>query len=220
MSTIQSTGPDTQDMVIVHRVFRREFHLLPDLISRVAEGNTERAAVVAEHLTDLTSGLHHHHEGEDDLLWPLLLERATLQTDLVHRMESQHAALSAALDQIGKLTPTWVATANAAGRDELAKAVRQASVILDEHMGEEEQEILPLVRKHLTVEQWSKLGKRGAETFQDKRKRMIFLGALLEETSPEEERTFLSNLPAPIRALWKVLGRRQYAAYIRLVRAA
>jgi len=220
MSTIQSTEPDTHDMVIVHRVFRREFHLLPDLISRVAEGNTERAAVVAEHLTDLTSGLHHHHEGEDDLLWPLLLERATLQTDLVHRMESQHAALSTSLDQVDKLAPAWAATANATDRDALAKAVREASVILDEHMGEEEREILPLARQHLTAEQWNKLGERGAKSIQDKRKRLLFLGMLLEETSPEEARDFMHHIPPPVRVIWKLVGRRQYAAYIRLIRSA
>jgi hemerythrin-like domain-containing protein len=218
MSTVAE--PDTHDMVVVHRVFRREFHLLPDLISRVAEGNTERAAVLAEHLTDLVSSLHHHHDGEDDLLWPPLLQEATLQADLVHRMESQHAALSTALDQVDKLAPAWAATANAADRDELVKAVREASVILDEHMGEEEQEILPLVRKHLTAEQWDKLGERGAKSIQDKRKRLLFLGMLLEETSPQEEQAFMKNIPAPVRLLWKVVGRRQYAAYIARLRTA
>jgi hemerythrin-like domain-containing protein len=220
MSTIQSTEPDTHDMVVVHRVFRREFHLLPDLISRVAEGNTERAAVLAEHLTDLVSSLHHHHDGEDDLLWPLLLERATLHTDLVHRMESQHAALSASLEQVDKLAPAWAATASVADRDALTKAVRKASVILDEHMGEEEREILPLARQHLTVEQWDKLGERGAKSIQDKRKRLLFLGMLLEETSPEEERKFMKNIPPPVRVLWKLIGRRQYAGYTRLIRSA
>lgn len=220
MSAIQSAEPDTHEMVIVHRVFRREFHLLPDLISRVEVGNTQRAAVLAEHLTDIVAALHHHHENEDELLWPPLLERATPQTELVLRMEAQHTALGVSLDEIDKLSPAWVTAANAADRDELTKAVRQASVILDEHMGEEEQEILPLIRKHITVEEWSKVGKRGADSIQDKRKRMLFLGAILEETTPEEERTFLSNLPAPIRVLWKVLGRRQYAAYLRLIRSA
>jgi hypothetical protein len=146
------------------------------------------------------------------------LETATLHADLVHRMEFQHAALSTALDRIDKLTPAWRATANTDDRDALAQAVREASAIVDEHMAEEEQEILPLVRKYLTVEQWSKLGERGAESIDDKHKRLLFLGAILEDTSAQEEREFLSHLPAPVRLLWRFLGRRQYETYIRRVR--
>ncbi|MEV6416045.1 hemerythrin domain-containing protein [Kribbella sp. NPDC051718] len=210
--------PDTHEMVIIHRVFRRELGLLPGLISQVTVGDTGRAALVGEHLTDIVSSLHHHHEGEDDLLWPPLLATATLEKDLIHRMESQHAALSTALDQIDKLAPAWAATANQADRDALATAVRDASTILEEHMGEEEQQILPLVRQYLTAEQWNKLGERGAKSIEDKRKRLLFLGMILEECSPEEERDFLKKMPAPVRVLWKVVGRRAYDGYVRMIR--
>ncbi|NEA30412.1 hemerythrin domain-containing protein [Streptomyces sp. SID13031] len=210
--------PNTHEMVIIHRVFRREFRLLPDLIGHVAVGDTERAALVGEHLTDIVSSLHHHHEGEDDLLWPPLLKQATLEADLIHRMESQHASLSTALDQVDKLTPAWAATANQADRDALATAVRDAAVVLEEHMGEEEQEILPLVREHLTAEQWNKLGERGAKSIDDKRKRLLFLGMILEDCSPAEERDFLKRMPAPVRVLWRLIGRRSYDGYVRLIR--
>jgi hemerythrin-like domain-containing protein len=210
--------PDTHEMVIIHRVFRREFGLLPELIGRVAVGDTERASLVGEHLTDVVFSLHHHHEGEDDLLWPPLLETATLETDLIHRMESQHTALSSALEQIDKLTPAWAATANQADRDGLAAAVTEATAILEEHMGEEEREILPLVREHLTAEQWNKLGERGAKAIDDKRKRLLFLGMILEDCSPEEEREFLKKMPAPVRVLWKIVGRRSYDGYVRVLR--
>jgi hemerythrin-like domain-containing protein len=210
--------PDTHEMVIIHRVFRREFGLLPDLIDHVTVGDTERAALVGEHLTDVVFSLHHHHEGEDDLLWPPLLEQATLEAELIQRMEDQHAALSTALDQIDKLTPAWAATANQADREALATAVKEAAVILEQHMGEEEQQILPLVREHLTAEQWNKLGERGAKAIDDKRKRLLFLGMILEDCSPEEEREFLKEMPAPVRVLWKLIGRRSYDGYVRLIR--
>jgi iron-sulfur cluster repair protein YtfE (RIC family) len=210
--------PDTGEMVIVHRVFRREFRLLPDLIGHAAVGDTGRAAVLAEHLGDVVTALHHHHEGEDDLLWPPLLAQASLEADLIHRMEYQHASLSTALDQIDKLTPAWATTANQADRDALATAVKEAAAILEEHMGEEEQQILPLVREHLTVEQWNKLGERGAKSIDDKRKRLLFLGMILEECSPEEEREFMKKIPAPVRVLWKLIGRRSYDGYVRIIR--
>ncbi|HZO70165.1 MAG TPA: hemerythrin domain-containing protein [Kribbellaceae bacterium] len=75
MSSTIGTKPDTQDMVIVHRAFRREFRLMPDLVADVADGNVRRAAVLAGHCRDIATGLQHHHETEDDLLWPVLLAR-------------------------------------------------------------------------------------------------------------------------------------------------
>ncbi|GAA1522653.1 hemerythrin domain-containing protein [Kribbella lupini] len=216
MST--GTKPDTHAMVVVHRVFRREFDLLPDLIEGVRAGDTARAAVLAEHLTDLVGALHHHHQAEDDLIWPLLLDRATLHQNLVHRMEAQHTALESALDRIDQLTPQWQRSADPAEGRELAAVVREASALLREHLGEEERDILPVIAEHLTVEEWGKVGERGANSIVDKRKRLLFLGAILEDASPQEQRESLGELPPPVRVLWKLAGRRAYGGYTRLIR--
>jgi hypothetical protein len=48
----------------------------------------------------------------------------------------------------------------------------------------------------------------------------VFLGMILEDASAEEERDFLTKMPAPVRLVWKLIGRRQYAAYVQNVRAA
>ncbi|WP_020390704.1 hemerythrin domain-containing protein [Kribbella catacumbae] len=213
-----SAQPDTHDMVVVHRVFRREFRLLPDLVGQVAEGNTARSAVLAEHLTDLVAALHHHHLNEDELLWPPLLQRATLHTELVHRMKSQHEALSAVLDRIEQVLPTWAATAGKADGAELAAALRDVSSLLELHLGEEEQEVLPLAREHLSLEEWAEIGNRGASSIETKRKRLLFLGMILEDASEQERQSFLAKLPAPVRALWKLVGRRSYDGYVRVIR--
>ncbi|WP_432937742.1 hemerythrin domain-containing protein [Kribbella sp. CA-253562] len=216
MST--GTKPDTHAMVVVHRVFQREFDLLPDLVEGVRDGDTKRAAVLAEHLSDLVAALHHHHQAEDDLIWPVLLERASLHTDLVHRMEAQHAALGALLDRIQRLTPVWGRTASRVEGEDLAATVREASAVLRQHLAEEEDEILPVIAEHLTVEEWGKVGERGANGIQDKRKRLLFLGAILEQASPDEQREFMGELPPPVRVLWKVVGGRAYYNYTRLIR--
>src|SRR3954470_5878126 len=71
-------APDTSDMVVVHRVFRREIHLLPVQVEAVPDGEGPRFDLVAAHAAELFSGLHHHHTAEDELLWPRLRERAPL----------------------------------------------------------------------------------------------------------------------------------------------
>ena len=66
---------DALDMLVVHRVFRREFHDMSGLIAGVAAGDTARAKVVGEHLRFMLAALHHHHAAEDELVWPKLHSR-------------------------------------------------------------------------------------------------------------------------------------------------
>ncbi len=105
---------DTRIMPVVHTLFRRELRLAGGLLRGVAEGDTGRAAVVADHLDLVGEILHHHHCAEDELLWPLLLARVPDElAPIVHLMESQHGRVDALLTEIGELRPRWAATARA-----------------------------------------------------------------------------------------------------------
>jgi len=89
---VSTSGPgvDTHEMVLMHRVIRREFGQLPRLF-RSAANNRARSKVVGAHAREMLDFLHTHHTGEDELLFPLLRERATLDPELMDRMDAQHA---------------------------------------------------------------------------------------------------------------------------------
>jgi hemerythrin-like domain-containing protein len=202
---------DTWEMVLVHRAFRREFRMLPGLIRAVADGDRARAEVIGAHLQNLTDALHHHHSAEDELLWPILVGRVGLRADLVHRMEAQHERLAVLLTRIGELNPRWRATAGAAVRDELAAVLASTSVGLDEHLADEEDEILPLVSEHISRAEWDRLNARAQEAIPKNKLAFVFVGSILEEASPREETMFLAQLPAPVRVIYRLVGRGIYA---------
>jgi hemerythrin-like domain-containing protein len=191
-------------------VFRREFGRMPDLIRGVLNGDRDRARVIADWISDLTKALHHHHSGEDDLLWPVLLQRVNLQSELIHQMESQHEQLSALLDRAEELLSEWTVDAKTAAGTALADVLEQASTLLDVHLAEEETEILPLVSEYLTPAEWAALGKRGQESLPKNSKAFVFLGAILQDASESEQAAFLQMLPAPIRLSWRLFGGRVY----------
>jgi hemerythrin-like domain-containing protein len=209
--------PDTHEMVIVHRAFRREFRLAPELIAQVAAGDTARVEVVAEHVADLVWGLHHHHHGEDELLWPKLIQRAKPDVDLIELMEAQHVRISAALDGVETLVGPWRTSADPEAGAALATAIEAMSAALAEHLDQEEAQILPLAEQHLSVPEWQQLGKNAVDNL-PKSKRLIFLGMILEDTSDEERVEFLRNIPPPVRVLWRLLGVRSYQKYVAKVR--
>jgi hemerythrin-like domain-containing protein len=210
--------PDTHDMFVVHRVFRREVALMPRLIRNVRPGDTTRAAVVADHHRGYALGLHHHHTGEDQLIWPLLLARVDLEAELVLRMEQQHERVAAGLDEVAALLPEWERTADPATGEAIAEALESHQAALLEHLHDEETHLLPLIEEHLTVAEYGKLNERfAAETPKDKL--LLFLGALLEEATPEEAADIMRNLPAPAKLAWRFIGKRQYARSTRRVRS-
>lgn len=218
MTDARTDRPHTHEMVVIHRVFRREFRLLPDLLDTVRAGDTARANLLADHADDLVTALHHHHDGEDELLWPKLLERASMHTALIERMESQHQALADALQEVERLVPRYREQAGADVRDELSAALRQVSHVLDQHLSEEEVEILPITAEHLTTAEWDELGERGMESI-PKPKLVLFLGMILEDADDAERRAFLAKLPLMGRLMWHAVGRRQYARYVHTVRS-
>jgi hemerythrin-like domain-containing protein len=210
--------PDTQDMVVVHRVFRREFRLAPRMVRGVVEGDVARASLVAAHVTELATMLHHHHTGEDELVWPRLEERAAPAAELVARMEAQHETVAGLLDACADLVPAWGAAADVDRRDRLAGLLEQLSEALDEHLDEEEREILPLVQEHLTAAEWAELGERGAAGI-PKSRLLVLLGHILEECSPQERAAFLGHMPPPARLMYRLLGQRRWTRETAVLRA-
>jgi hypothetical protein len=200
--------PDTHDMYVVHRVFRRESTLMPRLVRNVRPGDTARAVRVARHFRDYQLGLHEHHTGEDELIWPLLLQRVDLEAELVLRMEEQHQRVAGSLDSVSEMLPEWERTGR--GGEPIAVALEAHHEALLEHL-------LALIEEHLTAAEYNQLGERfAAETPKDKL--LFFLGALLEEATPAEAAEMTRNLPRPAKVIWRFYGRRKYARSTRELR--
>ncbi len=218
-STTEQTLTDVHDMYVVHRAFRREFTLIPQLIRGVAPGDLARAAVLAQHARRVLAGLEMHHTGEDALLWPKLLERATPSAPLVHRMEAQHHRVEELTAQLAEVLPRWEAEARPAVGEELAATFDALRVALLEHLDDEERHILPLAERHITPQEWAGLGEHGmAKT--KKSELPILLGSILEEATPEERAMMSGSVPAPVRLLVRTVFAWQYRRYIRKVRTA
>jgi hemerythrin-like domain-containing protein len=205
-------------MVVVHRVFRRESALLPRTVRAVPDGASARAAQVGAYLTDYMSGLHHHHTLEDELIWPLLRARAADAEALVARMEEQHDRIDSTLEAVAAWEPHWRRSADSVAGQELALALEEHRLALLDHLDDEERLVLPLVAEHLTVDEWDLVGRRGLENL-PKNKVMIAIGAILEDATAQERAHFLGRAPLLGRLAWKLVGRRQYTAACRTLRA-
>jgi hemerythrin-like domain-containing protein len=212
------TATDTRDMVLVHRVFRRELRLLPLMIRGVPDGDTAAAGRVYRHAREMIDVLHHHHQHEDELLWPRLLRRAPVDAALVTRMQAQHDAIAEILRRVDLGLPAWRQTACHPEADSLASDISELHARLEEHLDEEEQHVLPIVERTVTPAEWDELGQRGFAAM-PRHRALVFLGHILESASPAERTRFLRRVPPPVRVLYRLIGKRAFARETATLRA-
>lgn len=203
-----TTGVDTRDMLLIHRVIRREMDRLPGLIRTARD--RPRAALIGAHAGEMLDFLHVHHTGEDELLWPVLRPRVSLDGDLIDRMEAQHGEIAAAIADVRRQLPAWASSADPETGEKIAARLEAASGVLTAHLAEEEERILPLVAAHFSQQEWDALGKHGFAAVPGRR-RLIILGHILHETDEAERGRFLRQVPPPARLAFNLVGRRQYA---------
>jgi hypothetical protein len=85
---------DVGELHLVHTMLRREFSLLPDLIRAAGRNDAKRRARIGAHAQFVCQVLRAHHEGEDLVLGPLLLERAEAEaTEIVAVVGEEHQAM-------------------------------------------------------------------------------------------------------------------------------
>ncbi len=216
MTTAQSLdapGCNTDDMFIVHGLFRSGFRDAPLVVRDVATGDGERVGVVAGHIRLLVGRLHGHHHIEDDLLWDQLEAKAPACALHIGLMRRQHAAMSDALDRAEAAAAAWEREPTAKNQGATAAALDEVNAHMREHFGDEEQLILPAASKAMSQREWNRLSERGRAEV-DRSQMFIQLGYMLDSMTPEDARRFIREaLPGYARLLYRVIGERQYRNY-------
>ena len=76
LTTAPATTCRSDEVVTIHRLFRRLFADAPGLVRDADAGDTARVKYLAKHLHGITALLHVHHRTEDEYFWDRMTERA------------------------------------------------------------------------------------------------------------------------------------------------
>ena len=217
MSAAALTRPDTSDMVAVHRVFRESLGVAPQLIGSVPGEDAERVAAVAGYYGDILAFLHVHHEGEDELLWPKLVERCPDEAEVVRRIAGQHDGVLTALQTAEAHLATWRSEPTIDNAATLAAALITLAVGLGAHLDEEERVILPLAADHLSAEEWGQLPAHGMRNFRGERIWLV-MGLIREQMTDAQRAAMDAHMPPPVREFWVNSGEPMFVAFINDIR--
>jgi hemerythrin-like domain-containing protein len=213
--------PDTNEMVRVHQVFREAFALAPQLIGAVATDDVDQVGRIATYYESVLLFLHVHHEGEDEILWPKLLERCAGDAAVVNLASDQHKGV---LGDLAKAEESLAAWREQPGTDrgaELAAALATLGANLVVHLDNEEKTILPLVEEHLTVDEWHELPAHGMRTGGQRAPQLMWLviGLIREQMTDAQRAGMDAGMPPPVREFWVNQGESMFLDFIGKLRA-
>ena len=129
-------------------------------------------------------------------------------------MEEQHELVAERSERVRTLLETWRRTP--VESEALATALDEFTAALVVHLDEEEANVVPLMRAHITADEWTRFGEETFEKFSNPEK-LVATGTLEEVATPEEAGWFLADLPLLIKLMWRLVGRRKYARYMRRI---
>jgi hypothetical protein len=196
--------PDTSNMYAVHGVFRDTLGAAPALVGGVPAADGERLAVVANYYENVLSFLEAHHDGEEQLVFPLLRERCPDQAALIDELTEQHHEAITLLRAARQWLAAWPGAGDSA-QLEVVGALGELRTHLVEHLDEEERVGLPLATEYLSAEEWGQLTGHGLAAF-DGDKVWLILGLIRERMNEEQRVAMLAHMPTAAVDMWTGFG--------------
>jgi hypothetical protein len=203
---------DVRDMAIVHRTFHRVYDQAAHLVRDEPTPTAERAAFLGDHIAFGLMMLHHHHELEDELLYPVLIERVPERAATTEQVEREHQLVRDALDGVDAACTAWRREPSAERGAALASSLDHLNAVLATHAGDEEREVVPLAAATLSQQEWDQIGKQAVAKIPGKWRPIAF-GMMVEPLSTADAAYMKSNLPPPVRLLFPLLIERPWRKY-------
>lgn len=133
-----------QDMnVIIHNAVRRDLARMEQALRSFPAGDAERARRLRRAWAELWDHLHHHHQGEDEHVWPWARTTGVVDASVVDAMEAEHQAMSASMEAATSAIEALVREPTTEAAEAAADRVATAREVTESHLRHEEQDVVP-----------------------------------------------------------------------------
>ena len=164
-------GPlDMTGMYGMHYAFRRDLADFVAAVRGTPVGEQRVWTALQDRWARFFEVLHHHHEAEDEHIWPVTRTRATTlgrheDVAVLDSMEADHELIDPALQACTDAFAAMVAHPCADHRNALDVEVTEVRELLVTHLAREESEAIPLIQELMTPEEWDASEKAIAKEY-------------------------------------------------------
>ena len=210
-------GPaDMTMMYVLHHAFRRDVRDFARAAASTPTRRREQWMLLAQRWDLFTHELHQHHTKEDEILWPLLLERVRAAQDVgservLHEMTAEHSVLDPLLaDATGALRELGDG-GGVTSHDRLWDVLTELEGVLGHHLGHEESAAIEILQRYVGGDEWADLERTRFRTRQSLNQARFFVPWALKGLPPEAEHRVLT-LGGPALRVVNAVSRRRFRA--------
>jgi hypothetical protein len=202
-------GPcDLLPMFLMHHAFRRDLRMFTAAAAATPLEDRATWRALEARWQGFARILHHHHSGEDRVLWPLLLARVDAAGDPAGRatleaMEAEHEEIDPMLAACAEGLARLAAVPDADSRAALVVRLAATRERLGAHLGHEERDALALVQRHLSQQEWHALDKEFAKDYKPS-DILLALPWALHEVPADLWQPVRGFIGAPMVVLWRL----------------
>jgi hemerythrin-like domain-containing protein len=197
-----------------HVAFRRDADALAAAVAAVEPGDYIAAGRLADAFAVTVQMLHEHHETEDELIFPELIERAPAFAGVVMTLSLEHVDVDDVVDDIKRdLAILAAGTARAFEvHERLTHHVETFKTLMDLHLEAEEEHALPLFQRYFSNDELDAVGDAHFAKNADKLNVMIPWAATALPT--EATTQLLAGMPPAVQenfSRWSLAFQQRYA---------
>ena len=202
--------PDLTGYRDLHRALLVSAERLTERLGRPTHDRRSRRAL--EHwFAGYRGELEHHHHVEDHVFFPALAQRVPSYQEYAATIDSDHIELDTLIDRLGSAIHD-VASGDESGDEPGVVALGLAVALRDhlaDHLAFENDDILPMFERHLTIDEYGELERRALQGV-SLRQAWFTVPWYMSTVDPNTARTTWADAPLAMKLL-HVLSRRSYA---------
>jgi iron-sulfur cluster repair protein YtfE (RIC family) len=157
--TAQEPEPDLTSIVVIHRAIRHDLRRLAACLAEIPDRGapSSQAHAIRRYAAALFAEICQHLDNEDGILWPVIAATAGQAVDLTP-LTDDHQAIEAAFGRAFQALASFRTNPEPPG--DLHASVTELRDMLDDHITDEEQQILPAMRRYLPAEAYRSCEKQ------------------------------------------------------------
>jgi len=180
---------------VIHGAFRRDLTRFTAALSSLPPGDVGRGRQLATAWANFEDQLTRHHTSEHEIAWPALVAVGA-SPSLLATMDTEHDAMSAAIDAVRQAMPALTRTVSAADVATARAAFEQLQKVTVAHLEHEEAQLEPLYQEKRDTPEIKAMGRAFGKVSPAVGGQ--FFAWVTDGASPEEMAAIRRDVPGPV----------------------
>jgi hemerythrin-like domain-containing protein len=199
-----TTAPDLSTYRAVHTALRRAPHRLAESARTLDPADRRRVKAFARYWRGYEGEVVAHHTIEDDSFFPALIERVPVAAELIERTDADHERLDELMEACSASIARIEGGAGASELTTLIAALRGLADHMDQHLGFEDADILPLFERHFTGDEYAALEEQAQKSLGIGAQAAFTVPFVAAALAPPERERIMAAAPTPFRVLYRL----------------